>query len=100
VRFSGPTQDGDYRLKAMANPSGKHEWVLSVDYDAMLDTPPNIFYAEVKVKGNDNEHEEETTHVYRITMDFEDGCPSHAILHTDKHPSVVGDDHGGDAEMD
>lgn len=102
VRFSGPTQDGDFRLKAMLNPSGKHNWTIK-DYDMTLDDPvQKIYYADVDVKGVLPEHDEESTHTYRITVtEFDNGCPSKAMFHTDKHPSAnLPTDHGGDAELD
>jgi len=104
VRITGPTQDGDYRIRPMLNPPG-HVW-LSKDYDAELDDPNGqIFYVAIDVQGAQpaeptKQHDEINTHSYKITMEFENGCPSKARLSTTPHPSTSGTDHGGDAVLD
>lgn len=102
MRFSGPTPDGDYRVKPIPNPTPPpgHVWVIK-DYDASLTADPggNVFTAEIEVKPVGGQHDEVTVHVYKLTMEFTNGCPSKVATTTQRHPSASGSAHGGDAEL-
>jgi hypothetical protein len=99
VRFIGPNQDGDYRIRMMLNPpQPKPHWV-DKDFNALSDDDTGaLFYASVEVK--DDLHLDVEPHNYRITMEFQNGCVIRARFHTEVHPSSEGTDHGGDAVMD
>ena len=98
VRFTGPTIDGDYRIRPMTIPPLPKHWLIK-DYDATLsgDETGNVFTAEVEVQ--DDKHAEVSVHDYEITIEFADGCPDKALFHTERHADG-NTDHGGDAEMD
>lgn len=96
-RISGPTQDGDYRLR----PVGSGHQVLSKDHPLVKSTESGSdFQGEIEIQGPG--HGQVSQHYYAIVADLDsDGCPSKLVLETMQHAGdpVIGV-HGGDAVMD
>ena len=93
-RISGPTVDGDYRLR----PIGGGHQVLSKNHELVQSDPSGVeFEAEIEIQGGP--HGNVNLHDYTITMEFgSDDCPSGLMLETDTHPGDPGHSaHGGDA---
>ena len=85
VRFIGPNQDGDYRIRLMLAPATKTRHWLDKDFTALdEDGTGTFFHAGVEV--HDNFHAVVEPHVYEIRMELQNGCLLKARLHTDPHP--------------
>jgi hypothetical protein len=93
-RISGPTNDGDYRLR----PIGGGHQVLPKDHPVVESS--NAFEGEIEIQGGP--HGDVKLHFYTIEMEFDsEGCPSRLILETMVHAGDPGHAaHGGDAVMD
>ena len=96
-RISGPTQDGDYRLR----PVGSGHQVLPKDHPLVkANLAGDKFEGEVEIQGSG--HGQVTLHFYEIDAELDsDGCPSKLMLETMQHAGdpVIGV-HGGDAVME
>jgi hypothetical protein len=90
-RISGPTPDGDYRLR----PIGPN---AALPKDHLVVKGSANFKSEIEI--SDPEHGQVTLHFYDTVVEFDNsGCPSRLRLDVMDH---LGDlsDHGGDAVMD
>lgn len=98
-RITGPTNDGDYRLR----PIGGGHQASSKDHDVVKSSSSNKdFESEIEIKsGPGGPHGSATTHYYSIVMELDSGgCPSKLNFDTMAHEGdLAGQSHGGDAVM-
>ena len=105
VRISGPTIDGDYRIRPMGSDDPQvppHQFAMK-DHDALKSTGTGKdFESLIELKGGG--HGNLKLHFYKITADLNaSGCPSKLKFEARPHnDSSDGgdDDHGGDADLD